>query len=201
MDDFVNAPLYARTIPPREGGATFAFKHRLFRAVWGLVWHGLGAWTPSPMFGWRRFLAIAFGARIAPDAKIYPGVRIWYPPNLVMGAHACLAEGVNCYCMAPIALEAYALVSQRAHLCAGSHDVDDPDFPLRVKPIRIAENAWVAAEAFVGPGVVVGEGAVLGARAVAFRSLEPWSLYVGNPAKRLRARKGRPTSESGEPAS
>jgi len=41
---------------------------------------------------------------------------------------------------------------------------------------------------------------VLGARAVAFRSLEPWSLYVGNPAKRLRARKGRPASDPVEPA-
>jgi putative colanic acid biosynthesis acetyltransferase WcaF len=41
----------------------------------------------------------------------------------------------------------------------------------------------------VGPGVSIGEGAVLGAGAVCFRDLEPWTVYVGNPCRRLRARR------------
>jgi hypothetical protein len=49
--------------------------------------------------------------------------------------------------------------------------------------------SWVAAEAFVGPGVTIGEGAVLGARGCAFRDLEPWTVYAGNPARRLKLRK------------
>jgi putative colanic acid biosynthesis acetyltransferase WcaF len=30
---------------------------------------------------------------------------------------------------------------------------------------------------------------VLGARAVATKDLEPWTVYAGNPARRLRARR------------
>ena len=111
------------------------------------------------------------------------------PSNLEMAAHSCLAAGVNCYNMARISVGPYALASQGAFLCAGTHDVDDRTFPLTVKPIAIGEKAWVAAEAFVGPGVTVGQGAVLGARGVAFHDLEPWTIHVGNPAKLLRKRR------------
>nr|WP_246091662.1 hypothetical protein [Rhizobium smilacinae] len=86
----------------------------------------------------------------------------------------------------------YALVSQNAHLCGGTHDIDNPEFQLYTRPIVISDNSWIAAEAFVGPGVVVGEGAVLGARAVTMRSLDAWTVYVGNPAKPLRARAFQP---------
>jgi putative colanic acid biosynthesis acetyltransferase WcaF len=79
-------------------------------------------------------------------------------------------------------------VSQGAHLCTGSHDIVDPNFPLVTKPIIIEAYAWIAAEAFVGPGVTVGEGAVLGARGVTFRDLSPWTVYVGNPAKPVHQR-------------
>ncbi|WP_442869419.1 hypothetical protein [Bradyrhizobium sp. CCBAU 11430] len=90
--------------------------------------------------------------------------------------------------MDTITIESFALVSQRAHLCAGSHDVDDVDFPLVTEPIRIGAHAWVAAEAFVGPGVTVHPHAVLGARAVTVKDLDEANIYVGNPAKFLRAR-------------
>ena len=105
-----------------------------------------------------------------------------------MEAFACLGPGVTCYCMAPISLGAYVVVSQGAHLCAGTHAIDDPNFQLVVRPIEVGARAWIAAEAFVGPGVRIGEGAVLGARAVAMKDLEPWAVYSGNPAARVRTR-------------
>ena len=101
---------------------------------------------------------------------------------------AMLAERVNCYNMAPITLGRAALVSQGAHLCAGTHDIASATFQLTASPITIGAGAWIAAEAFVGPGVEVGEGAVLGARGVAFRSLEAWTVYGGNPAKAIKPR-------------
>jgi putative colanic acid biosynthesis acetyltransferase WcaF len=172
-----------------EGGPTFPLSHRLFRVFWNLTWLLLASWTPPFLRAWRRWLLTVFGARIHPTANIYGSVRIWYPPNLTMGPYACLGPGVRAYCMAPISLDAYALVSQRAHLCAGTHDIEDPHFQLRVRPITIGHRAWVAAEAFVGPGVTVGEGAVLGGRGVAFQDLAAWGVYSGNPAVLLKERR------------
>lgn len=173
---------------PKAGGATYPLRHRIERAIWNSVWLLLGIWTPTPLHAWRRMLVRLFGGRISDTAKIYPGVKIWYPPNLIMHDYACLGPGVTCYCMDNITLGPFALVSQGAHLCAGTHDVDDPDFVLVTRPIRVESHAWVAAEAFVGPGVTVHSYAVLGARAVTMKDLEEQTIYAGNPAKRLRMR-------------
>ena len=138
---------------------------------------------------WRRFLLRLFGARISPTARIYGSARIWYPPNLVMDAYSVMGWDVICYCQDRIVIQEFATVSQRAHLCAGTHDIDDPNLQLITRPIVIEKHAWVAADAFVGPGVTLKEGAVLGARGVAFKDLDSWTVYAGNPAKSLRSRR------------
>lgn len=180
--------LDAQTHNTWESGKSFSLGHRLYRVAWGIVWAVFASWTPPPLHRWRRFLLVLFGAKIARTAGVYPSVRIWYPANLEMGEFSFLGPGVNCYSMDRITIGAYALVSQGGHLCAGSHDIGDPNFQLISRPIVIEPQAWVAAEAFVGPGVTVGEGAVLGARGVAFKALEPWTVYAGNPAQPLKKR-------------
>jgi putative colanic acid biosynthesis acetyltransferase WcaF len=180
--------LDAETHNTWESGRSFSLNHRLYRMLWSIVWAVFASWTPPPLHRWRRLLLVMFGAKIARTAGVYPSVRIWYPANLEMGEFSFLGPNVNCYSMDRITVGDYALVSQGAHICAGSHDISDPNFQLISKPIIIEPQAWVAAEAFVGPGVVVGEGAVLGARGVAFKSLEPWTVYAGNPAQALKKR-------------
>jgi putative colanic acid biosynthesis acetyltransferase WcaF len=172
-----------------HGGPAFTVEHRAFRVGWSATWLLLAAWTPPPLHPWRAFLLRLFGARIGPGVHVYPSARVWYPPNLEMGEGASLGRGANCYCMGLISIGAHAVVSQGAHLCAGTHDPDDPGFPLTPRPIGIGAYAWIAAEAFVGPGVTVGEGAVLGARGVTTKDLAPWTIYAGNPATRLRERR------------
>jgi len=163
--------------------------NRAFRAVWGAAWLLFAAWTPAPFHRWRAFVLRCFGATIDRTARVYGSCRIWYPPNLRLESHACLGPQVICYCMAPITVGARAIVSQGAHLCAGSHDIDDGSFQLVSKPIAIGADAWVAAQAFIGPGVSIGERAVIGARGVLFKDAEPGGVYVGNPAKLVRQRK------------
>ncbi len=159
------------------------WRNQLGRAAWGVVWAVLYRPSPRPCHGWRRFLLRRFGAVVGAGAHPYPAARVWAPWHLVMGEHSCLADGVDCYNVAPVILGASALVSQRAFLCAATHDHRHPDFPLVPSPITVAAGAWVAAEAFVGPGVTVGEGAVVGARAVVTRDVPPWDVVAGNPAR------------------
>ena len=110
-----------------------------------------------------------------------------------MESHSCLADDVDCYCVAPITLGAHATVSQYSYLCAASHefrgyDFTDPEMPLVVAPIVIGAFAWVAADVFVGPGVRVGEGSVVGARSTVLHDVEPWTVVAGSPVKRIGVR-------------
>lgn len=174
-----------------RGPASFTLRNRLYRLIWSLCWALFAAWTPPMLHRWRRWLLVRFGARMAPTARVYGSAKIWSPANLEMDDYACIGPRANVYSMATISFGPYALASQGAHLCAGTHDIDDPNFQLQARPIRIEERAWIAAEAFVGPGVTVGAGAVLGARGCAFRNLEPRTVYIGNPAVAKRTRRVR----------
>jgi putative colanic acid biosynthesis acetyltransferase WcaF len=171
-----------------EGGASFSLANRIYRLTWGIAWLLLAAWTPPPMHRWRCFVLRLFGARVGHEVRLYGSARIWSPANLVLGDHAAIGRDAIIYSMGPIVFEDYAVVSQGAHICAGTHDVGDFHFQLLARPVRICTRAWIAAEAFVGPGVTVGEGAVLGARGCAMRDLDPWTIYSGNPAQPIRAR-------------
>ncbi|MBS0450568.1 MAG: putative colanic acid biosynthesis acetyltransferase [Proteobacteria bacterium] len=181
--------LDARESAPAEGGPSFSLENRLIRAVWIGVWLACAAWTPRQFAPWRRFLLRCFGARMAPGSDVRGSARVWFPAHLEMAQGAVVGPGVNVYCMGTISLGEDVLISQGAHLCAGTHDYDSPQFQLVARPIHVGARAWIAAEAFVGPGTRVGEGAVLGARAVAFGELEPWTVYSGNPARPIRKRR------------
>ena len=179
----INAP---KSMP--SGKPSFSLGNRMFRAVWSISWVVLAGWTPAPLFGWRRLVLGAFGAKLGRGVRVYGSTRVLYPPNLTMGDYAVIGPNAICYCMGRITLGDHVTVSQYAHLVTGSHSIDEPSFQLIIEPIEICSKAWIASSAFVGPGVTIGEGAVLGAKGVAFRDLKPWTVYAGNPARPIRQR-------------
>lgn len=181
-------PLDAKTSRPLEGGPSFPLRDRLFRALWGVAWLLLARWTPPPCHRWRRLVLRAFGARVARSARVHASARIWHPGNLELGADTLIGPRVRLYNQGRITIGARATVSQDAHLCASTHDLADPHFQLRLRPIFIGDRCWIAADAFVGPGVTMGKGAVLGARGALFADAEPMGVYRGNPAVPVKQR-------------
>lgn len=183
--------LDARETAPLEGGPSFSLGNRLLRVVWGVAWLLLARWTPPPLHRWRRLVLSAFGADLAPGARIHASVHIWLPVNLAIGRNALVGPGARLYNQGHIRIGDRAVVSQGAYICASTHDVNDPDFRLVVRPIVIGARCWVAADAFVGPGVTMGEGAVLAARGALFVDAEPMGIYRGNPAALIKQRRWR----------
>ena len=155
---------------------------QLKRVVWGLL-TPLFAWSPTPLYGWRNFLLRLLGANLGQGVRIHPSVRIMFPWNLHFADQVIVGRDVNLYALASIRIHSHVLISQGAHLCAGSHDYRHVNFPIAHAPIEIHSGTWIAADAFIGPGLVVGAGAVVGARAVVSRDVPPATVVVGNPAR------------------
>lgn len=57
------------------------------------------------------------------------------------------------------------------------------------KKVVINRHCIVGAGSMVMPGVVLGEGTAIGAMSLVRKKTEPWTIYLGNPAIRIKARK------------
>ena len=165
-----------------------SIENKIARALWQVVWLLLYRPTPRVFHFWRRLLLRLFGAKIGKFVHPYPSARIWAPWNLEMGDHACLSEGVDCYCVAPIRIGAYSTISQYSFLCTASHDSTKATMPLVTAPIIIGERVWITADVFIAPGVTIGDGAVVTARASVFSDIAPWTVAQGNPAIEIKKR-------------
>ena len=55
--------------------------------------------------------------------------------------------------------------------------------------IHVGRHCILGTQSLVFPGVSIGEGTSVGAQSVVTRSTEEWSIYLGNPAKKLKDRK------------
>lgn len=166
-----------------------SLKNKFFRVLWGFVYVLLFRYTPDVVFWkWRAFLLRLFGAKIGKHCKIRSSATIWAPWNLETGNYVAIGPKAQIYNVDKITLHTKTCISQGAYLCTASHDIMDKENPLITAPITIHSFAWIAADAFVGMGVIIGEGAVVGARAAVFKSVEPWTVVGGNPAKVIKKR-------------
>jgi putative colanic acid biosynthesis acetyltransferase WcaF len=167
--------------------AKYSGSEQFKRVMWALV-RPLFRFSPRIFFGWRVFLLRLFGARIGKNVHVYNTAVVYFPWNLEVGDWSAIGERALIYNLGPVRIGSRVTVSQRAHLCAGTHDYTDPAMKLLKPPITIEDQAWICADAFIGPDVSIGEGAVVGARAVAVRDVDPWVVVAGNPAHLVKKR-------------
>jgi len=128
-----------------------------------------------------------FGAKIGKDVRIKPGIYIHYPWRLTIGDHSWLAE-CRIENLAQVTIGNNVCVSQKAMLLTGNHNYKSVDFDLIVQPILLEDGSWVGANATVCPGVTTKSHAVLTVGSVATKNLEPYSIYQGNPAVKVKDR-------------
>lgn len=176
-------------IAPIDFQTPYTMRNKILRLVWSICWTLFARPFPRSICNsWKIFLLRLFGAKVSWKAYVYSSAKIFMPSNLEMADYACLGSDVDCYNAAPIVIGANTTVSQGAYLCTASHNITSPKHEQVQKPIIIEDRAWVASDAFVGMGVTIGEGAVVGARSAVFKSVEPWSVVGGNPAKFIKKR-------------
>lgn len=86
------------------------------------------------------------------------------------------------------------LMASKIYISDHNHGIYEGEFcdnPLIIPAIRksvskrviIEDNVWIGESVCILPGVIIGEGSVIGALSVVTKSIPPFSIAVGNPAK------------------
>lgn len=166
--------------------ADFRGKPGWYVQLWWLVQALFFQPSPQILYGWRRFLLRAFGAKIGKGVIIRPSAQITYPWKLTIGDYSWIGDDVVLYTLGEITIGKNAVVSQRSYLCTGSHDFSKETFDIFSKPIIIHDECWLATDVFIGPGVTISKGIVIGARSSVYKDITgDAGIYKGNPARRM----------------
>lgn len=129
---------------------------------------------------------------IAASATLQGGIRFFHVGRLTVGEGSIVNRGVYLDNRGGIEIGRHVSIAHDARLYTMGHDVHDPSFATKARPVRIDDHAVVFAGAMIMPGVHVGEGAVVMAGAVVTRDVPPRRIVGGNPAVDLGEREGVP---------
>jgi acetyltransferase-like isoleucine patch superfamily enzyme len=146
------------------------------------------------------------GARLLGRDRIHIGSNVIIDDFVFIGTHAELTIGsyVHIASHASITgggictLADFVGISSGARILTGTDDfggggLTGPTIPAELRAVErgsvtIESHVLVGANAVVLPNVTLGEGAAIGAGSVVTESLAPWQVYVGAPARPVKAR-------------
>jgi acetyltransferase-like isoleucine patch superfamily enzyme len=123
----------------------------------------------------------------------------------VISGRVCLGRNVHIAVFCNIAggekgvfLEDFSGLAYGCHVFSQSDDysgrsMTNPTVPDRYKnetkaPVFIKCHAIIGACSIILPGVVIEEGVAVGAMSMVTKSTEPWAIYFGVPAKKIKSR-------------
>jgi acetyltransferase-like isoleucine patch superfamily enzyme len=117
--------------------------------------------------------------------------RVFDNPKLLIGNRVSIGHMVTFSVNKEIVIEDDVLIASDVRIAdADGHPVDPvlrasghPSPKEDVKPVRIGRFAWIGAGVYIQKGVTIGEGAVVGSGAVVTRSIPPYAIAGGNPAR------------------
>jgi acetyltransferase-like isoleucine patch superfamily enzyme len=111
------------------------------------------------------------------------GTHIWSAAGIDIGHRVMISHNVNIFDNLTHPISAALRHQQFRQIATIGHP---RSLDLAGKPVRIEDDAWIAAAATVLKGVTIGKGAIVGAGSVVTRDVAPWTVVAGNPARVVR---------------
>ena len=176
-----------------EPGTAFSYGIALMRGYWyrivlrllGRRFHVGARFRVFGRLSVRGPGEVVFGDNVA----IWHRVNAWTyaaDARLVVGDNVMMS-GTRFACAREIRIGRDSIVADASIYDTDFHstraDRRSPTAPIRIAPVHIGDNVWIAAGAILLPGTTIGENSVVGAGAVCMRGFPADKIILGNPAK------------------
>lgn len=121
--------------------------------------------------------------RLLGKIKLYNGASIFVSNNamLTIGDNTFINTNSNVICFNEIKIGNNCAISDNVYITdSDSHQLNEN---TRSAPTVIEDNVWIGYGCTILKGVTIGKGSVIGANSVVTKSIPPYCLAVGTPAK------------------
>jgi maltose O-acetyltransferase len=169
------------------------------RALYLLIYYAIAQHFPTqPMPSWRfgyalrRFLVKRIFASCGDGVIIKQHAYFGDGRTLRIGHRTQI--GLNSRIDHEVTIGDDVLMGPDVVMLSGGHAFEAVDIPINqqgataCKPIVISNDVWIGTRVIILPGVEIGSGSVIGAGSIVSRSIPPYSIAVGAPAKVIRTR-------------
>lgn len=137
---------------------------------------------------------IVLGDNVIIDDFVFIGAH----ESLVIGNHVHIGGQSSLIGGGRLYLSDFVGMSHGARVLSGSDDflgggLTNPTIPAELRHVHrgtvwFGPHSGLGANAVVIPDVAIGEGSAVAAGSVVMRSLAPWGIYGGQPARRIKSR-------------
>lgn len=174
----------------------YFFKRRIHKIDLGSpAWHKMQeALSRRSSVGIGSYMRNLFLSETLPNCGrnlfVHPLVYFYYPKNIQLGENVFINRGA--LFMAPVKIiignnvliGPYSLFNSGSHLYASRNTLIDNQ-GHKYGEIIIEDDVWIGGHASILPGVKISKGSVIAAGAVVNKSVPPYTVVGGIPARKI----------------
>ena len=127
------------------------------------------------------------------DVMIWSSADDGADPQLTIGKRTFIGQHTVIGVFQPVSIGSYSMIGAYCYLISANHRYERRDIPMGEQgfsgaPIVLEEDVWLGTHVVVLPGVTIGKGAIVAAGSIVNKSIPPYEIWGGTPAKFIRER-------------
>lgn len=139
-----------------------------------------------------RYLFIKSNVSIGKDSRFLFVTNYYgkdYNPKLIIGNNVCIGDRFSALSANTITIEDNCLIASDVLITSENHGMNPElsdsyaNIPLDSDEVVIGKGCWIGEKVSILPGVRIGERSIIATNAVVTKSIPPYSIAAGIPAR------------------